>query len=1044
VFVCLMQGHVEDIDAHDGAPALRSSPPHTRPTLVEETKDDTRLSQQPASQLVRTEPRYIRLPDVLYNLRHRYPTVTESVFLECTRCHQWVAVPVLRQIPDEVGEDGVAPSAEGLDPIDERTCSHGPLRHTKQDYLHRREQLALEAVTATSHWHSQRLLEKENQHSVSGGVNRRAGVVQGGSTHEGDDNNVSSLSSSSQGMFEQILRHLRQNGKRHATVTSTQEQGRPPAGPMASQPRRHPLLYIPNPDTFVCAGWQCAWDVDALADLRREWLGSIYAVLPMPVVSEEALSSSASSCPSSPSFPATPPPTSREQWQQRKAALNEALAEELRVSRSRRSGRGYGGARLTHFDDHESESSLPPLSLPTQPLATSSQAETTSSRSTDSTTTECAMQLSRMQQSWVKAAALLLLRNGSNAGAGGDEKRMGEEEEHGGGPVRARHRCSPASPLSSGTTEEAGVGPLLSAYCWAVCDACGKLRRVAQPFPGGAPFVCAMVVTRSSSCRAARASTTSASGISAATSTEVENACSVSEVEGLIQCGVKLCEAELITAALSSPFLPYPLRAQLTPLSAITATGSGRERRGASAGDDDAATTPATGTSELLSRADVARVLLAEPLLRTIHASVTDAIVSGTTCPTSPSSRRSSSVKSRRTTTAVANSAQKNTDSKGGSVTGDDGVDAVSIFLQRSLPILRELARTIKKRGMSALVRQILLTPAQIQAKREAVLRNSLLDGYQASSPDASLATETSKTAVKAEAPEEADAKTKDTLVDGVTPRPRTRGDGATSKTKPLSSSTAVAASAAASSGSDVAATAAVSNEGVSTKSTRTARRPGPPPCAKDAAATLSKNTKAPVSQTAVPQQEEPRKRGRGRPPKRPLTTHEAVANEDLKEEGEQTMAVKKERREDGDAAPETRRRRLTSLHPEANKNELRMAAVQSSPPPLQQEKQPRCGAVRPRGRPQAVKKEAADMRNTKNSAPTATVAAEEDDEDEDESDDMWEVVHWVQCDRCSKWRIVPKRVPSRIKFWECKMRYDEERGRQTTCDDPDDADLSS
>lgn len=33
---------------------------------------------------------------------------------------------------------------------------------------------------------------------------------------------------------------------------------------------------------------------------------------------------------------------------------------------------------------------------------------------------------------------------------------------------------------------------LSSCFCWVVCDCCGKIRRTAQPFPGGSPFVCAL------------------------------------------------------------------------------------------------------------------------------------------------------------------------------------------------------------------------------------------------------------------------------------------------------------------------------------------------------------------------------------------------------------------------------------------------------------------------------------------------------------------------------------------------------------------------
>ncbi|EKF32492.1 hypothetical protein MOQ_003654 [Trypanosoma cruzi marinkellei] len=35
---------------------------------------------------------------------------------------------------------------------------------------------------------------------------------------------------------------------------------------------------------------------------------------------------------------------------------------------------------------------------------------------------------------------------------------------------------------------------VVASFCWVSCDRCGKLRHVDQPFPGGAPFVCALAL----------------------------------------------------------------------------------------------------------------------------------------------------------------------------------------------------------------------------------------------------------------------------------------------------------------------------------------------------------------------------------------------------------------------------------------------------------------------------------------------------------------------------------------------------------------------
>lgn len=1075
-----MRSYADSDDTHPSPAASGNAPASATHSLTvdESTANDPVSSVASLPSSLRTEPRYIRLPDALYNLRHRYPTVTESVFLECTRCHQWVAVPVLRNVPDEVRSDAIAVSAQGLEPIERRTSVHGPLRHTKQDALHRHEQLAVEATTTTQ-WRSQRLLEKnarKNEQNTSK-------TTTSATTHDGDSDRTAS--SHSPGMFEQILEGLKRGRRRNATADLVAQEG-------ATAFRRHPLLYIPNPDTFICAGWQCAWDADALADLRQEWMDNIYKALPMPAVTEETLTSSSSvassSSPSAASFPTSPSLSPNGVWQQQlqqhRTALNEALAEELHVSHHRRLSRACG-VRLARLNgdhdgggDHGSPSSLPPLSLPAEPLSASRQ--TTTSASASSTEGDM-WQLSRQQQSWVKAAALHLLRNGADVVEGRSE---GEKAELAEKPSRLHRPFLPLSPTSPSTTAaEEAAGPLLSAYCWAVCDACGKLRRVAQPFPGGAPFVCAMAVTASSSCRAAphcapnnrsRDSTNSNrnSGVLDAATT-VENACSVSEVEGLIQCGVKLCEAELIAAALSSPFLPYPLKAQLT--SSRASSGRHAARHAAVEGSEAAGTaaTGAEGTRERLSCADVARVLLTEPLLRTIRSSVTEAVVKGTTAPPSPTRRRKSTARGRRTTTHVTsfiNASRNGGEGDGAEEDEDDDDEAVaaaaSIFLQHSLPILRELARFMKKRGTTSLVRQIQLTPAQIQAKREAVLRSTLLDSSQTSNTNASTDAadpasidnakrkETKQKRQRKEEEEKATHKAETALDDdGVVPTQyHTRVDmasrTASAKQDP---STATGIRSRERSSSAATASKAVSPLRAAEITTRAARGGR----GRDRTSAMKPEEEPPALPVAVAAEAPPVQevRRRGRPPKKrdnitPVATksktasasdptHVAVAQAEQQKHKDHDKDSSSN--DDGEDTPllRPRRRRRAAARDngdetaDAPRRKTRSEAAAASPP------QRRPG--RPCGRPPKVKTELVEKTDgTVGKEKRAKVNSGDDDAD------AWEVVHWVQCDRCSKWRIVPQRVPPRIKFWECKMRYDAARGRATTCDDPDDADLSS
>ncbi|KAG5495070.1 hypothetical protein JKF63_02123 [Porcisia hertigi] len=914
-------------------------------------------SRLSVTQEIRTEPRYIRLPDALYALRYRYPSVTESVFLECTRCHQWVAVPALREIPNEIASAAVSSSALGLDSISERTSSYGPLRHTYQDHLRRREELANDA--AAPQWRSRRLQEKQS-HLASRDIDHNGGA------HDNVDDEAPAASQ--RGFFESILQQLRRKrrplrGDAEDSATLISE----------STHQKHAPLYIPNPDTFICAGWQCAWGADALADLRRDWMQKIYGALPMPSVGEDSLT--LSSDVSSSSFPHSPVATFAEALQQRKAALNEALAQELDIGRSRRGGRVV--VQRTGHTEHDSgdQDSLPTLSLP-------------------SSAAECDTELSRMQGSWVRAAALHLLRSSGVNGSGSRHytaKSMTEDDEA---------EFSRRRPYG---VEEDSHGNVLSAYCWAVCDACGKLRRVAQPFPGGAPFVCAMAVTSSSSCRAHRSGSASHPG----SSPGLDHACCVSEMEGLMQCNMKLCEAELIYAALSSPFLPYPLRAQVASLS--------RQQ------------TCAKEPAEQLSRADMARALLSEPLLRTIRASVRESVARGT--PTRNDNQRchtSTTEKPCRKTSVLESN-------------DPDAELTEEHFLYRSLPILRELARTIKARSRSTFVRQVQLTPAQIRAKREAVMRDSFLIGHQHATTtvggsgteerkDAALIPSTTKAetagmVVKVEEKNTANTEHAESL----SPRPtRARRAAPPSKTTKLlteeEAPPSMSLSAPAPVGKEKEPTSVISGSGTSSH----------PPLAKSTPA-LSRRHATREAATEAAQQVQPppgpiAPRKRGRPPRQqPDEQHKLEAS--VKHVTTEATVVAADVKT---TPPRRRRQRCENVPEEGQQAAESSVAAAKEAEAVEDVANFRASSQRrqsPGSRPT--------KRGYKQGARVGGRKAKAANEEE------WEVVHWVQCDLCKKWRIVPERVPAHVKFWECKMRYHEEHQRATTCDDPDDAELS-
>ncbi|AYU82090.1 CW-type Zinc Finger, putative [Leishmania donovani] len=953
----------------DRSPAASLSNAST-PAVAGSTAGTSRPS---ASHEIQTEPRYIRLPDALYALRRRYPSVTESVFLECTRCHQWVAVPVLREIPNEIATAAVSRSALGLDSISVRTGYSGPLHHTHQDALRRREELANDA--AVPQWRSRRLQEKHSH------------LSRGDANHNGEahgDVSRAATATPQQAFFESILQHLRCS--RRPSQEGAEDSAMEASESARQRSRRHTPLYIPNPDTFICAGWQCAWDADALADLRRDWLQTIYRALPMPPVCEESMALSSGASSSSPSLPTSPAVSFVEALRQRKAALNETLALELDVGRSRRWGRGVGQRAGRSEHNLEIQDSLPALSLP----GCAAESET---------------ELSRMQGSWVRAAALHLLRNSGSAAEGCLVTPVAGDDEEAETP---HHRHS--------SVEEDSQENVLSAYCWAVCDACGKLRRVAQPFPGGAPFVCAMAVTTSSSCRAARGS--NAPHCEAAPG--LDQACTVSEVEGLLQCNMKLCEAELIYAALSSPFLPYPLRAQLSAL--------GRRQTCFKDPPEPA---------KRLSRADVSRVLLSEPLLRTIQSSVRESVTKGDFHPTAYQRRRGSGAAATATPAPVKPRCKASTSEL-------DDADAQlaeeELFLYRSLPILRELARSIKARSISAFVRQLQLTPAQIQAKREAVMLTSFLSNHQHTpttgsdsgtekrKPAAVIATTSEAERTSAEVKVEEGDTSSTEPAERLPPRPtrtRTRAPPAVQENAPAPAVVKKEPmKMQAASGSDIATPQPVGEP-------TPAWTRGKPP--QEAGPRASERQEG-LAYEAAPQQPAlgaPRKRGRtprqrpGEPSRPVVPGSQATAEATGVVTGVGTASLRR-RRQRCENVPVKEAKTAKSSVATAGKAET-VGNVARSPA------SPRRG--RPHGRPPG----SGSARRKRSQG-----AHDEDAEAKAENGNKWEVVHWVQCDLCSKWRIVPHRVPAKVKFWECKMRYDEQRGRATTCDDPDDAELAA
>lgn len=394
----------------------------------------------------------------------------------------------------------------------------------------------------------------------------------------------------------------------------------------------------------------------------------------------------------------------------------------------------------------------------------------------------------------------------------------------------------------------------LTAFCWVTCELCGKLRRVAQPFPGGAPYICAL-------------------------SCSTIGSCEVSEMEGIENYTSGFAAEELRRAALACPLLPFPLRQEAAtlllgqPTSAISA-------------DSTAATR-----------------LMEDPLLRLLRTDAASFLIhrGGRRLPSantlSPRNGCISPVTVSPHTSALATNA---------------------------LPLLKQLVAFSRKRLLgAALVRHVMLTPQEIQRKREAVLEKAFLSGEDLASEVAT------------------NAQPLPLLAGGAAKRTADNGHGAAPS-------------------STVAHHSALTSRALA------------------AQGSLQRH------EVTHPSPYRSGSRKRSRSPEVPVQKQPALSAQPPIAQTKVVMPVTVE-------------------------------VVGSAPPP----------GKRKRGRPPTSRTAA----TVAAGVPVAKVRREPKEEL------ARDVVHWVQCDRCGKWRIVPTRIPADVPFWECGMRVD----GTTACEDPED-----
>ncbi|CAD2217742.1 CW-type Zinc Finger, putative [Angomonas deanei] len=254
--------------------------------------------------------------------------------------------------------------------------------------------------------------------------------------------------------------------------------------------------YIQNPLLFHC-GWTYCEKVDQLMDLRVQWLQTLYkGVVLAQREQEESTTSSEEEAEGKEKVVTPKKPILEEKLLSSdvkfnnidafRELLNKTLAEELDFRRNERlANRSEKSGGDQPVDIEKALNSIPQLAA--TKLSKSIQLTSDSLIDTREGRKE-------IQQAWVQAAAYVLVHDSDDT--------------------------------------------VLSCFCWATCEWCGKVRRLAQPFPGGGfPFICSLLPNLT---------------------------CDTTEMEGIVQYTTQYCGRVLEQIALASPVLPVPLRRAYT------------------------------------------------------------------------------------------------------------------------------------------------------------------------------------------------------------------------------------------------------------------------------------------------------------------------------------------------------------------------------------------------------------------------------------------------------------------------------------------------
>lgn len=793
----------------------------------------------------------------------------------------------------------------------------------------------------------------------------------------------------------------------------------PPGKNDPTQPR-----FIPNPAVFVCA-WQSCQQADLFLDLRAEWLGAIYSatvkgrIIP-PVGGGGGASSSSATAKEgkggSKEKTASGSTTagnkrvkdketiagaaavSAHLWSQRRA-LNGALARELDVRRSgrladrREGGGGRNGNTNINGSPHATTDGSATAYWDALLVAAASDSDDGNKNidammaggggfgadrsraklsSPTSPTSASARRAIRAQERFTRAATRVLLDDGSRGGGGPSIAHISKNNR-------------PSSPTPTTATTASAITTaeqrILSAFCWVTCDHCGKIRRLCQPFPGGsggggnngAPFVCALAGSLG------------------------DGGCAISEAEGIARyTGAEAASEEaLAIMSLASSQLPTALASRCD-----AALHGG----GGSGGGQHHTSTAATTTTTTTPAA--AGAIFDDPLLQLVY---TDA------------ARRAFRY------TADFLSVNSNTSNH---ITGTDGSSnsgggggPTSRQHQRQrpydvaispecFPALSQLAAAVKRRSTGALVRQMCLTPRAIRAKREAVLRSYLYDDKADEEGVTAAAA-----AVAAGGEEEEGAKAAEPLGRA---RPAARGR---SKTAALAAA-AVESDAGSSSNEDEEDDDEEEEQEEDKVPIAPVKRPCRPSAKAAAAAKKVATTSTATTSKATAKVTTTAARAASREGRRITFNKDRFSVSDVRgAERVDDEHDKKESTKGSGGKPVVLVVEVEEVVP-ARRGRGRPKGSKNQVPTVPASKRARSDDASTAVAPSVAKRD--------RSRPTRNTPAAGDDE-EDSVLSAPEKIFWVQCDRCNKWRVVPEKISSRVKHWDCSLKPG------TTCADMDD-----